>query len=134
MDVTVEILQVCSHAETLPDRTLNVFGITDTFRSPVFPCVISHLSILFRFRVPGVRKETAKLDFTIVDADGRTIMEQKGQIGAEAEDHVTSAVSNMVIRLEQFRFERAGMYEVRAYWNGIEVASTPLNLELQPSA
>ena len=89
------------------------------------------MSILFRFRLPGVKREAAKLGFRIVDGDGRVIMQQDGQIDAEMEDHVTSAVSNMVIRLEKFQFERAGMYEVRAYWNGQEVASTPLNLERQ---
>ncbi len=130
MEIKFEMVQVCSAALNQPGGLIDVYGITDTFRVPAIPCVANQFVLLVRFRLIGVRRDAGQLDLQIVDPDGAVVWEHKGRLDGQAEPHVASAVANMTITRKGQKFEKLGVHEVRVIWNGAEVVSTPLNIEL----
>jgi hypothetical protein len=93
------------------------------------PFTVRELAIVVRFRLPTVARVVGKLGFELFDPDDRSIWHQNGTINqttVPTREEFTTAVSNMILQFRNLHFHKAGPYDLKAYWNGSEIASTPL--------
>lgn len=130
-EIKVELFQVCVDAQDNGPAGLNITGLTDTIRPPLYPCSIDRLAIVLRFRLPFLPKVTGKLALQVVDPDDAIVWEESGTVDLFTQKSIEepeTAVTNGIYKLQNLWIKAAGCYEIRALWNDAQVAATPLFL------
>lgn len=125
--MTVEILALCDAATSASEGKLNILGAFDTINAKNFPAMHPHCAIAMRLRFSRLEEGEHRVRISIVDDDGKAIMpELEGRITVKVPGDDPSAVTNLVINIQQLRLAKAGGYSINLALDGSHVTSLPL--------
>lgn len=130
----IQIATLCDAAADYSGK-LNLLGSFDTIITPQLPAVHPQCSIALRFCFSRPEEGHHKVRLDFVDGDGRPIMpgiDLPVDVSLpEDEEFVTR---NLIINIQQLKFELAGEYAINIALDGRQEMSIPLLIKLKEPA
>ena len=106
---------------------LNLLGSFDTVLTTKFPAVHPQCAIALRFVFNKAEEGHRVFRLTFVNEDGKAVMPPvELAIDVKIPDEVNYLSRNLIINLQQLKFDAAGQYGVEVLMDGNQVASIPL--------
>ena len=106
---------------------LNLLGSFDTVLTTQFPAIHPQCAIALRFIFNKGEEGSRVFRLTFVDEDGQAVMPPiELAIDIRIPDEVNYLSRNLIINLQQLKFDRAGQYAVEILMDGQQVATIPL--------
>jgi hypothetical protein len=106
---------------------LNVLGVFDTVLTTKFPAVHPQCAIALRFVFNKGEEGHREFQLSLVEEDGKAVMRlPKISIEVKIPDEVNYLSRNLVINLQQLKFDAAGQHAVEVLMDERQVASIPL--------
>ncbi len=128
----IEIFALCDAATDTYGK-LNLLGAFDALMAREVPVVHPQCAIALRVRFRRIESGEHRMTLHLVDEDGQMIVPpMNGSIQINVPPAESSAVANMILQLQNLRFEHAGQYAVNLAIDGRQVATLPLMLRLMP--
>ena len=128
----VQVASLCDFASDYEGK-LCVLGCFDTIFAREFPAVHPQCSVAMRlvFRKEEEGLHDVRLNF--IDEDGRSIIPPlETKVEVQLGDDYFFATRNLVLNLQQLRFEGPGLYSVDLTVDGRMTASMPLQVRAAP--
>jgi hypothetical protein len=130
--MTLEIFALCD-AATVSGGKLNLLGAFDSVYAAQAPVVHASCTIALRVRFTRNEEGDHRMRLNVVDADGQNIVPTlDGSVGVKFGSDEESAVANVLINLQQLKFDRFGAYSVNLALDGRHEASLPLFVRATP--
>jgi len=125
--MNVEIFCLCD-AATDQQGKLNILGAFDTVFAKDIPTVHPQCAVVLRIRFQHIEQGQHKIIVHLIDADGNFVIPSlDADINLkEAPQHQDSVAINMVLNLQQLKFEKYGEYAINLAVDGRQEASLPL--------
>lgn len=129
----VQVAALCDSAADYNGK-LCLLGTFDTITARALPVVHPYCSIAIRIKFSKVEEGNHKLKIGIIDDDGKLVMP-----GIEASMELTIPEGlffvsrNMVLNIQQLKFEREGQYSIEIAIDGRLEASIPLQVKINRS-
>lgn len=106
---------------------LNLLGVFDTVLTTKLPAVHPQCAIACRFVFNKAEEGSRVFRLAFVNEDGRVVMPAiELAIDIKVPDEVNYLSRNLIINLQQLKFDAAGQYSVEVQMDGRQVASIPL--------
>ena len=113
---------------------LNVLGIFDVIFASQEPIVHNSCAIAIRIRFTKIEEGKHQCKIAIIDQDGTLV---SGEMNADIELKIapgtTSATANIIINLQQLKFQKFGDYSIDFAIDGQQKASLPLQVKHIPT-
>ena len=130
----IEILALCD-AATDQQGKLNLLGAFDCIFARQVPVVHPQCSVALRIRFHKNEAGTHRIQISIADEDGRFVMQSlDANITVQVDKYGESAVANLVMNIQQLKFERFGDYSVNVVIDGKKQGSIPLSVRQAPGS
>jgi hypothetical protein len=123
-----QIAALCDSAMDYNGK-LSLLGAFDTILAPDVPAVHPQCSVALRllFRKEEEGRHALRVNF--VDEDGKSIIPpMEAMMEVSLPDAFFFTTHNVVLNLQQIRFEKAGIYSVDIALDGRQIASVPLQI------
>jgi Family of unknown function (DUF6941) len=132
--MNIEVLALCD-AATDQQGKLNLLGAFDGIFARQVPVVHPQCSVALRTRFHRNESGTHRTQISIVDHDGKPIMQSlDANITVQIDKYAESAVTNLVMNIQQLKFERFGDYSVNVVIDGKKQGSIPLSVRQAPGS
>ena len=125
----IESFLLCDCA-TDQQGKLTVLGAFDTIRSNKMPVLHPACSFVARIRFSKTEEGEHKIRINVIDEDGRAAgpdLEQNISIKVEEGSH--SVVRNLILNVQDMRFEKFGEYGIDLAIDGRQEGSLPLKVQ-----
>ena len=128
--MNVEIFAVCDAATNSLGK-LNILGAFDTINARKFPVVYPHCAIALRIRFSKIEEGDHRVRINFVDEDGKAIIPGlNGNISVRITPKIQSACVNLVLGVNNLKFEKPGDYTIDLAVNGKQERSLPVFVKL----
>lgn len=122
----VELFAMCDAATDSAGK-LNILGVYDTIGSAKVPFVQNRCAIVLKIRFERIERGEHKLKLTIVDQDGKPVVPAlEGPININFPDSSPSATAQLILDLQNVRFEKFGEFAIDLAVDGRQESSIPL--------
>jgi len=122
----IPIAALCAAATDYAGK-LNLLGVFDTVLTTKFPAVHPQCAIALRFVFNKGEEGHRVFRLSFVNEDGQVVMPAiELAIDIKVPDEVNYLSRNLIINLQQLKFDAAGQYSVEVLMDGRQVASIPL--------
>lgn len=122
----VELFAMCD-AATDSGGKLNILGVYDTIGSVKTPFQHSRCAIVLKIRFERIERGEHKLKLNIVDQDGKLVVPSlEAPLRIHFPDSNSSATAQMILDLQNLKFERFGEFSIDLAMDGRQEASIPL--------
>ena len=122
----IPIATLCDAATDYAGK-LNLLGAFDTVLTTNFPAIHPQCTIALRFIFNKGEEGNRVFRLTFVDEDGKAVMPPiELAIDIRIPDEVNYLSRNLIINLQQLKFDVAGQYAVEVLMDGQQVATIPL--------
>jgi hypothetical protein len=123
---------IAEYANVTGDGKLNLMGVTDRLFAYQFPAVHRDLIVVNSIETENDDENTQQqLQVQLIDPDGRTVAELKGQLDIGS----GKQVFHQIHVFQDVQFKTPGAYQVNLFFNEKEVQNIPLELvHLPPPA
>lgn len=129
----IPIATLCDAATDYAGK-LNLLGSFDTVLTTKFPAVHPQCAIALRFVFNKAEEGNRVFRLTFVNEDGKIVMPAiELAIDVKIPDEVNYLSRNLIINLQQLKFDTAGQYAVEVLMDGQQVASIPLLVRQTPA-
>jgi len=110
---------------------LNLLGVFDTVLTTNFPAVHPQCAIALRFVFNKGEEGHRAFRLSFVNEDGKIVMPAiELAIDIKVPEEVNYLSRNLIINLQQLKFDTAGQYAVEVLMDGRQVTSIPLLVRL----
>jgi len=124
----IEIFTLADFAQDNHSK-LTIVGTFDSIQSKVFPCQHPACSIAIRLRFSEKESGVHSFKLKLSDSKGKEIIPPiEGNINALASANNQYSAINIVVNLNQLKFEKEGRYSFELYMDGDWATGLPLNL------
>jgi hypothetical protein len=124
----VELLAICD-AATDSGGKLNILGIYDTIQAATVPAVHSRCAIVIKIRFERIERGEHRLKLNIVDQDGNLVIPSlDAPITMNFPDTVPSGTVQLILDMQNLRFQKFGEFSIDLAVDGRQEASIPLFL------
>jgi hypothetical protein len=122
----VELFAMCDAATDSAGK-LNILGVYDTIGSAKVPFVQNRCAIVLKIRFERIERGEHKLKLTIVDQDGKPVVPAlEGPLNISFPDSSPSATAQLILDLQNVRFEKFGEFAIDLAVDGRQESSIPL--------
>ena len=124
--MNIQIAVLCDAATETAGK-LSLLGAFDAIQTPQLPAVHPQCSIALRMTYTNVEEGVHKLRLNFVDEDGKFIMpgmDLPVQVTIPPDTHFVT--TNLIVNIQQLRFEKPGLYAIDIALDGRQEASIPL--------
>ena len=123
-----QIAVLCDFAADYGGK-LSLIGTFDTILTQTLPAVHPQCSVALRVLFRKEEEGQHSLQVNFVDEDGKSIIPPMDTVmNVTAPGDFFFSTHNLVLNLQQLRFERAGQYSVDIAIDGRQIASIPLQI------
>ncbi|MBU1010502.1 MAG: hypothetical protein KKD74_10225 [Bacteroidetes bacterium] len=127
----IEIFTLCDFAQEY-QRKMVIVGTFDTINAKEFPCVHPNCSIATRIRFDEKEFGEHKFKITLInDKNENVISPLEGEMQIKKTNSGTFSAVNMVISLNQLKFDKPGRYSIELYIDETWKTGLPLILQKQ---
>lgn len=129
--MNIQVAVLCDGATDYQGK-LSVLGAFDTVLAAKFPAVHSHCSVALRLAFSRIEEGPHTLKVNFVDEDGKLIMPSIPvtlEVKLPPETHYL--VRNLIINIQQLKFERAGQHMIEIALDGRHELSLPILVRAQ---
>ena len=127
----IELFVLCDAATEMGGK-MNLLGTFDTITSPAMPAVHPHCALALRLRFYRIEEGQHSVRINIADEDGRMVVPGlEGNLMIRFGPQDRSAVANLVLNLNQLKFDKAGEYSINLAMDGRQEKSLPLFVKLR---
>ncbi|MDB6124711.1 MAG: hypothetical protein JWQ71_3704 [Pedosphaera sp.] len=112
---------------------LNLLGAFDAIHAQQLPVSHPQCAIALRMTFTDAEEGSHTLRLTFMDEDGQSIMrgiDVPVTVAIPAEAHF--ATSNIIVNIQQLKFDRPGLYSVDIAMDGKQEGSIPLFVQVVP--
>ena len=129
----VELFVMCD-AATDSGGKLNILGVYDTIASAKMPVVHPRCAIVLKVRFERIERGEHRLKLNIIDQDGNLVIPSlDGPLNINFPDSAPSATAQLILDLQNLRFEKFGEFSIDLAVDGRQEASIPLLVkQVQP--
>ncbi len=128
MKARVAVLADC--ANVTADGKLNIMGVFNVIKAQRVPVVHSQMQLVLSLVPdPWEMNTTVPLEIQLVDADGRVLLDFKGQVAFGAAAAGEQSTANYILGLNNTLFERFGAYEFKVLVGEEPFATIPLLMQ-----
>jgi hypothetical protein len=128
--MNVEIFAVCDAATNSLGK-LNILGAFDRINAKKFPVVYPHCAIALRIRFSKIEEGDHRVRINFVDEDGKAIIPGlNGNISVRITPKIQSACVNLVLGVNNLKFEKPGDYTIDLAVDGKQERSLPVFIKL----
>lgn len=124
--MNIQVAVLCD-AATDSGGKLNLLGAFDAIYAQQLPVSHPQCSIALRMTFTDAEEGAHKLRLTFMDEDGKSIMpgiDVPVTVAIPAEAHF--ATSNIIVTIQQLKFDQPGLYSVDVSMDGRQEGSIPL--------
>ena len=124
----IQVATLCDSAVEYGGK-LSMLGAFDTIVARELPAIHPQCAVVLRILFRKEEEGTHLLRVNFVDEDGHSIVppiEGGVQVGSMGDFFFST--QNLVLNLQQLRFERTGLYSVDVTIDGRQIASVPLQI------
>lgn len=122
----VELFAMCDAANDSGGK-LNMLGVYDTINAPATPVVQPRCSLAIKVRFDRIERGDHRLKLGIVDPDGKPVVPPlEAPLKMAFPDTIPSAAAQLILDLQNVRFERFGEFAIDLAIDGRHEASIPL--------
>lgn len=126
----IEIFALCDAATDYFGK-LNILGTFDTFNFKELPGHFPHCAVALRIRFSKIEEGSHKIKINFVDVDGRPFMKEvNGEINIRVPSERPSGIANLILGVNNLKFEKAGQYVVDLAIDGKQIQSLPIFVSL----
>lgn len=130
--MNLEIFALCD-AATVAGGKLNILGAFDSVFANQAPGTHAQCAVAMRLRFSRLEEGEHRLKLTIVDADGKAIMNPlEGATVVKFSGDEESTVANFIINIQQLKLSQFGAYSINLALDDRHVAALPLMFKLMP--
>jgi hypothetical protein len=130
--MTLEVFALCD-AATVSGGKLNLLGAFDSVYAAQEPVVHAFCTIALRVRFTRIEEGDHRIRMNVVDEDGHSIMPNlDGSVSVKFATDDESAVANLLVNIQQLKFEKLGQYSVDLAVDGRHEASLPIFVRKMP--
>lgn len=128
----IEIFALCDAATDTYGK-LSLLGAFDALMARELPVVHPLCAIALRIRFRRIESGEHRITLHLIDEDGQMIVPpMDGSIKVNVAPAESSAVANLILQLQNVRFEHAGQYAVNLAIDGRQAGSLPLMVRTAP--
>jgi hypothetical protein len=129
----VELFAMCD-AATDSGGKLNILGVYDTIGAAKTPVVHARCAIVLKVRFERIERGDHRLKLTIVDQDGNAVIPPlDAPLTINFPDAAPSATAQLILDLQNLRFNAFGEFSIDLAVDGRQEASIPLFVrQVQP--
>lgn len=124
MQPTVKALLLCDYALTSDEGKLSVLGIFSNINFPSLPNAYSRFFVVI---ILTLDSGTHQVRLGIVEPGGGQMLPDPPTVDVQVE--VPGADTNLVVDFNNLPFNRAGIYQVQLFLEGLLIHSVPLNVQ-----
>ena len=122
----IELFAMCD-AATDSGGKLNILGVYDTIAGPKAPLVHNRCAIVIKLRFERIERGDHKLKLNIVNQDGAAVIPSlEAPLSISFPDSAPSATAQLILDLQNLKFDRYGEYSIDLAVDGRQEASIPL--------
>lgn len=126
--MNIEAFLLCDAATDSMGK-LNVLGAFDALNVQSFPFVLPQCSVAVRMRLQRIEQGTHKLTIHFIDDDGKFVIPPlDGGIEMKVDSNERSGIANLIINLQNLKFEHTGEYALILAVDGKEITRLPLHV------
>jgi len=126
--MNIEAFLLCDAATDSMGK-LNVLGAFDTINVPEFPFVLPQSSAAVRIRLQRIEQGDHKLTIHFIDDDGKFVIPPlDAGMNLKINNSERSGVANVVVNLQNLKFEHVGEYALILAIDGKELSRLPLHV------
>lgn len=126
--MNIETFLLCD-AATDSIGKLNILGAFDALNVQNFPFVLPQCSVAVRIRLQRIEQGTHKITIHFIDDDGKFVIPPlDGNFEMKIDGNERSGVTNMIINLQNLKFEHVGEYVLVLAVDGKEISRLPLQV------
>ena len=127
----IEAFLLCD-AATDQQGKLNVLGTFESIFAKEVPVIHPSCAVATRIRFENIEEGEHSVKIDVIDEDGKQIIPRlEGKIAVKFESGTSTGV-NLILNLNQLKFEKFGEYSVKLAIDGQAVRSLPLRLAEVP--
>lgn len=127
----IEVATICEAATEHGGR-LNILGVQDVLFIGKTPWTQPQLCVVFRIRYSRIESGEQHLRMNFVDVDGHSLVPSfDANMHLDIVEGVESRVTNMILNLQNVKFENAGSYSLDIALNNRHEISLPLQVVLE---
>jgi hypothetical protein len=130
LDVQHAIL--CDYGATTADGKLVAAGIFSVLAVPSLPGVHPHMALVMRIHVHPGEAPDHSFKVTLVDPDGRALFNVDGRFGVEKVHPGEGAFAQVVLNMNNLRFQRHGPYSFDIFIDGRLEHQVPVAVRAVP--
>jgi hypothetical protein len=131
--MTIQVAVLCDAAAEYAGK-LSLLGTFDTIFARHLPAQHPNCALALRVLFPRHEEGQHLVEIQFVDDDGRAVMPPISlplQVGIG--DEADSVSQNLVVNIQQLKFDRPGNYAFEVSIDHLHVASVPLRVALAPT-
>jgi hypothetical protein len=127
--MTIQLAVLCDAATDYSGK-LNLLGTFDTIYAQQFPAAHPQCSVALRIAFTKMEEGKHELKMNFVDEDGQSIMPGVDiPVEVALPDDTTFVSRNIVLNIQQLKFETPGLYAIEIAIDGRHEASIPLSVK-----
>ena len=131
--MVIELFTLCD-AATESGGKLNILGAFDVLWARDVPVIHQLCVVVVRFRFNREERGQHAMRITIVNADGVSMMPPlDGEMNVQFPDELSSGVANVIVQIQDMRFNQFGDYSVDIGLDGYHQKSLPLMVRRTPA-
>ncbi|MBL4574851.1 MAG: hypothetical protein JKY51_01970 [Opitutaceae bacterium] len=124
----IEIFALCDAATDYGGK-LNILGAFDGIFAPKVPVVQAHCAIALRLRLSKVEEGKHHIKLNLIDQDGRLVVPgMDANVDVKVPSHRDSVAINLVLNLQQLKFEQFDEYSLDLAIDNRHEASLPISV------
>jgi len=124
----IEILALCDSASDYGGK-LCLLGAFDGIFAREAPVVHAHCAVALRLRVGKVEEGRHHIRYNLIDPDGKLVVPSiEAKVEVRVPEHRDSVAINLIVNLQQLKFERFDRYTLDLAIDGRQEASIPLSV------
>ncbi len=126
--MNIETFLLCDAATDTIGK-LNVLGAFDALNIQGFPFTLPNCCIALRMRLQRIEQGPHKITIHFIDDDGKFVIPPlDGNFEMKIGGNERSGVTNMIINLQNLKFEHMGQYALVLAVDGKEISRLPLQV------
>lgn len=124
----IEIFALCDSAADYGGK-LSLLGAFDGIFARKAPVVHAHCAVALRLRVAKVEEGRHQIRYNLIDPDGKLVVPPiEAQVEVRVPESRDSMAINLIVNLQQLKFERFDRYTLDLAIDGRQEASLPVTV------
>lgn len=124
--MNIQVAVLCD-AATDSGGKLNLLGAFDAINAPQFPFLYAQCSVALRMTFNNAEEGAHQLRLTFMEEDGKSLMPGIDvPMTVKIPEDAHFATSNVIVTIQQLKFDKPGLYSVDVSLDGVQKGSIPL--------